>query len=61
MLFKGLEGFYRKFISLKTTLLFLGILIFFYLLGTLFPQGKEYAQGGGTFAYRQVSGSPEHL
>ena len=47
MLFRPLHCFYGKFISLKTTLIFLGILIFFYLLGTIFPQGKEYASDGG--------------
>jgi len=43
----GWSRFYRRFVSLKTTVVFLGLLTFFYLLGTLFPQGRQYASGKG--------------
>ncbi len=47
------EGWlYRKFSSLKTSCIFLGILILFYILGTIFPQGEKldnYINAGGGF------------
>ncbi|OGP32455.1 MAG: hypothetical protein A2073_05935 [Deltaproteobacteria bacterium GWC2_42_11] len=45
---------YKKFSSIKTSILFLGILSFFYLLGTIFPQGgdiNEYINAGGRFIF----------
>jgi cytochrome c biogenesis protein ResB len=47
MPFNTWQRYYRKFISIKTTIILLGILTFLYLLGTLFPQGREYATDGG--------------
>jgi len=43
---------YRVFSSLKTSVIILGGMCIFYLLGTIFPQGvgyEEYAQKGGRF------------
>lgn len=44
---------YRKFASLKTSCVILGLLIGFYILGTIFPQGAQlddYIKSGGRFA-----------
>ncbi|MBI3399715.1 MAG: cytochrome c biogenesis protein ResB [Deltaproteobacteria bacterium] len=44
---------YRRFASLKTSIVLLGILVGFYILGTIFPQGgelEEYIEAGGRFA-----------
>lgn len=43
---------YKRFASLKTSCVFLGILIGFYILGTIFPQGAQlddYIKSGGRF------------
>lgn len=43
---------YKKFSSIKTSILFLGILAVFYLTGTIFPQGgllEDYIEKGGRF------------
>ncbi|MBI5682666.1 MAG: cytochrome c biogenesis protein ResB [Deltaproteobacteria bacterium] len=43
---------YKKFSSIKTSILFLGILAVFYLAGTIFPQGgniEDYINEGGRF------------
>ena len=43
---------YKKFSSIKTSILFLGILAAFYLTGTIFPQGgsiEDYINEGGRF------------
>jgi len=43
---------YQRFASLKTSCIFLGILIGFYIVGTIFPQGAgldDYIQSGGGF------------
>ncbi|HCY19506.1 MAG TPA: hypothetical protein DHU69_07090, partial [Deltaproteobacteria bacterium] len=44
---------YWRFASLKTSVIFLGILVFFYIIGTIFPQGGEiddYIRAGGRFS-----------
>ncbi|MBI3753862.1 MAG: cytochrome c biogenesis protein ResB [Deltaproteobacteria bacterium] len=43
---------YKRFASLKTSCVFLGILVGFYILGTIFPQGAsldDYIKSGGRF------------
>src|SRR3990172_11887011 len=43
---------YKRFASLKTSCIFLGILIGFYVIGTIFPQGAgldDYIKSGGGF------------
>lgn len=43
---------YKRFASLKTSCIFLGILIGFYIIGTIFPQGAgldDYIKSGGGF------------
>ena len=43
---------YRKFASLKTSIILLGLLVGFYIMGTIFPQGgqvDEYINAGGRF------------
>ncbi|HBR17266.1 MAG: hypothetical protein A3G39_02000 [Deltaproteobacteria bacterium RIFCSPLOWO2_12_FULL_43_16] len=43
---------YRRFASLKTSVILLGILIGFYIVGTIFPQGgqiDDYIKAGGRF------------
>lgn len=43
---------YKKFSSIKTSILFLGLLSIFYLVGTIFPQGgdiEDYIKEGGRF------------
>ena len=43
---------YTRFASLKTSCIFLGILIGFYIIGTIFPQGAgldDYIKSGGGF------------
>ncbi|MBI5287278.1 MAG: cytochrome c biogenesis protein ResB, partial [Deltaproteobacteria bacterium] len=45
---------YKKFSSLKTSILLLGLLSTFYLLGTIFPQGAkldDYIKEGGRFTF----------
>lgn len=49
-----LRGLWRKLFSLKTTLLLLSLLGFFFILGTIFPQGEtlaRYAQAGGKYIF----------
>src|SRR3989304_4186069 len=43
---------YRKFASLKTSIILLGLLVGLYIMGTIFPQGgqvDEYINAGGRF------------
>lgn len=43
---------YKRFASIKTSCIFLGILIGFYIIGTIFPQGAgldDYIKSGGGF------------
>src|SRR3989337_3120789 len=43
---------YRKFASLKTSIILRGLLVGFYIMGTIFPQGgqvDEYINAGGRF------------
>mgnify|MGYP001589836975 FL=1 len=43
---------YRKFASLKTSIILLGLLVGFYIIGTIFPQGghvDEYINASGRF------------
>jgi hypothetical protein len=42
---------YKKFASIKTSVWLLGILCLFFLIGTIFPQGKSYAPEGGTLLW----------
>lgn len=48
------SSLYRQFTSIKTSVYILGALAFFYLLGTIFPQGGElqaYIDAGGKFVF----------